>query len=372
MNRDGSAREAASESEFLRAEAVTKRYGPVVALEDVDLAIGEGEFLTLLGPSGSGKTTFLMTLAGFVEPTSGRLFERGVEITDRPAEARRYGMVFQGYALFPHMSVARNVGFPLGVLGVERRERDRRVEDILATVGLEALARRKPHQLSGGQQQRVALARALVSEPSVLLLDEPLSALDKNMREQMQGEIRRLHRAAGATFVFVTHDQNEALSLSDRVAIFDHGRLQQVGTPQDIYERPANRFVAEFVGRINLLPLQDGRVAGGCLTGTFEDATLVVPCANGASRGAFAAIRPEHMSLMHEAPQDDRNAIEATVRERVYGGAHATYELITRSGHQITLDAPAADASSATSRGAPGETVWVAWARQTGFALEDA
>ena len=350
----------------LRAVGIGKRYGPIVALDDVSLDVGAGEFVTLLGPSGSGKTTFLMCLAGFVEPSAGRLYEGEADITDRPAETRRYGMVFQGYALFPHMSVAGNVAFPLKVAGVAGAERRRRVGEMLETVGLATLASRRPSALSGGQQQRVALARALVSRPKVLLLDEPLSALDKNLREQMQDEIRHLHRTTGATFVFVTHDQTEALSLSSRVAIFDHGRLQQVGAPAAIYEAPANRFVATFLGRINLIPVADPALADGRLTGRFEDAVLCAPAAADAPGASVIAVRPERMTLSDAAPGDDVNAIRATVQGRVYGGSHTLVELTSASGLSLSLDVPSVlDQGTAN----PGDAVWVTWPKSAGFAL---
>ncbi|MGH7069757.1 MAG: ABC transporter ATP-binding protein, partial [Acetobacteraceae bacterium] len=217
-------------------DGICKRYGAASALSNISLRIYEGEFLTLLGPSGSGKTTLLMTLAGFVEPDRGRIAERGVDITRRPAEQRNYGVVFQGYALFPHMSVEQNVSFPLRVRKLPKDRRDDLVRSILGTVGLQAHRHKRPGQLSGGQQQRVALARALVYCPEVLLLDEPLSALDKNLREQMQGEIKRLHQETGTTFVFVTHDQTEALALSTRIGIIDAGTILQIGKPVDVYE----------------------------------------------------------------------------------------------------------------------------------------
>ena len=243
----------------------------VSALNDLSLDIGRGEFLTLLGPSGSGKTTFLMILAGFMQPSDGRLISDGVDITDRPAEQRSSGMVFQGYALFPHMSVEANIAFPLQVRKQPADEIRQRVAEMIERVGLQGHENKRPAQLSGGQQQRVALARALVFEPGVLLLDEPFSALDKSLRGQMQDEVKRLHQETGTTFVFVTHDQSEALALSSRVAIFNHGELLQVGTPQEVYERPANRFVAEFLGEINMLPLKDVRQDDGGATGLCED-----------------------------------------------------------------------------------------------------
>jgi putative spermidine/putrescine transport system ATP-binding protein len=259
---------------LLRAIDIEKRYGATAALDGVSLDIEDGEFLTLLGPSGSGKTTFLMILAGFVAPTRGRLEEDGADVTERPPEQRQYGMVFQGYALFPHMTVEDNIGFPLRTRGVGAGERRRRVREIVEIVGLTEHLKKRPSQLSGGQQQRVALARALVYSPKVMLLDEPLSALDKNLREQMQVELRRLHTETGTTFVFVTHDQSEALALSSRVAIFDQGRLHQVGTPHTVYEQPSNRFVAEFLGQINLFAIEAPESTGNVVRGRFEDTEL--------------------------------------------------------------------------------------------------
>ncbi|MEQ9609376.1 MAG: ABC transporter ATP-binding protein [Kiloniellaceae bacterium] len=354
---------------FLRAVEITKSYGALHALDRVSLDVARGEFLTLLGPSGSGKTTFLMCLAGFVEATAGRLEEAGVDITQRPAEARRYGMVFQGYALFPHMSVAENVAFPLRVAGMGRGARGARVAEMLETVGLAPLGNRRPHQLSGGQQQRVALARALISHPPVLLLDEPLSALDKNLREQMQEEIKSLHRKIGSTFVFVTHDQTEALSMSSRVAIFNHGRVQQVGTPEEVYEHPANRFVAEFLGRINLIPLEQAAVADCRLTGRFEGQELTAPAPEGRLDAPAIAVRPEYMRLAAGPPRQGENGLRAQLRARVYGGAQSVLQLTTASGVEITLDVPSQGEAPSM---ACGETVWVTWPRDRGFALSGA
>jgi putative spermidine/putrescine transport system ATP-binding protein len=235
----------------LDVERISKSYGTTIALDDVSLRIGRGQFVTLLGPSGSGKTTLLMVIAGFVPPDTGRLLLDGRSIEHLPPEKREFGMVFQGYALFPHLSVAENIAFPLRVRKVARSELQKRVKEALELVQLGPLANRMPKQLSGGQQQRVALARALVFRPSLLLLDEPLSALDKNLRVSMQEELKNLHERLGLTFVYVTHDQQEALSLSDEVAILHRGRLMQVGTPTDLYERPQSRFVAGFLGRSN-------------------------------------------------------------------------------------------------------------------------
>ena len=233
---------------------VAKEYpGGVSAVRDVSLDIYEGEFLTLLGPSGSGKTTTLMLIAGFEELTSGRILVRGRSVADLPPEKRDVGMVFQNYALFPHMSVFDNVAFPLRMRRVGRDEVARRVRETLGTVHLQGFERRLPRQLSGGQQQRVALARALVYRPSLLLMDEPLAALDKKLREQMQTELKGIQRDLGVTTLYVTHDQQEALALSDRIAIMRNGRLVQAGVPIDLYDRPADRFTAEFLGEANVL-----------------------------------------------------------------------------------------------------------------------
>ena len=240
---------------------IVKRYGPVRACDGVSLDIATGEFLTLLGPSGSGKTTLLNVIAGFVAPDSGRVVLEGREITALPPERRDFGMVFQGYALFPHMTVAENVAFALRVRGINRAEIAQRVQQTLDLVQLSGLADRKPSMLSGGQQQRVALARALVFRPALLLLDEPLSALDKKLRAELQEELRALHRRVGLTFIAVTHDQEEALSMSDRVAILRDGRLVQIGAPEALYAAPRTRFVADFLGKANFLQTGAGTFA---------------------------------------------------------------------------------------------------------------
>ncbi|MBV8393703.1 MAG: ABC transporter ATP-binding protein, partial [Alphaproteobacteria bacterium] len=236
----------------LRVEEVGKRFGSVAALDGVSLTVRQGELLTILGPSGSGKTTLLKVVAGFETPDGGRVLVDGADMTRRPPAKRDIGMVFQHYALFPHLSVRRNVAFPLEMRNVARAEIDRRVSEALALVELAGYDERLPRQLSGGQQQRVALARAIVFNPRLLLLDEPFGALDRKLRETMQLEVRRLQRRLGLTTIFITHDQEEALVLSDRVAVMNHGRLEQVATTTEIYERPASDFVADFVGESNL------------------------------------------------------------------------------------------------------------------------
>jgi spermidine/putrescine transport system ATP-binding protein len=240
-------------------ENVSKAYGGQGAVNDVSLGIGEGEFFSLLGPSGCGKTTSLRMIAGFVEPDAGRVLLRGEDVTRVPPNKRPVNMVFQQYALFPHMSVYDNVAFGLSVKGVPRREHKERAEELLRVVSLEGLGKRRPRQLSGGQQQRVALARALVNRPAALLLDEPLGALDVKLRRQMQLELKRIQHELGTTFVYVTHDQEEALAMSDRIAVMNAGQVEQIGSPREIYENPASDFVADFVGTINVLSLPGGR-----------------------------------------------------------------------------------------------------------------
>lgn len=352
----------------LSAVGLGKAYGSFHALRDLNLTISAGEFVTLLGPSGSGKTTFLMSLAGFTDPTSGRIEEDGVDITHRPADKRNFGMVFQGYALFPHLSVADNVAFPLRVRKVASADIARRVEAMVARVGLAGHAHKRPQALSGGQQQRVALARALVFDPSVLLLDEPFSALDKGLREGLQAELKRVHRETGTTFVFVTHDQSEALALSDRIAIFDHGRLMQVGSPRDVYLRPSSRFVAEFLGRINLLPIADCAVSGGRASGRYGEAMLSAPIAADARAGdhLVLAVRPEHLRVGEPGPGDNRLA--GVIADKVYNGAETNLQVELPGGQRLVLSAP----DNSAAAGLPlGAEVVVCWPIDGGYILAD-
>ncbi len=309
-------------------ERLKVAYGPVTAVNDVSLDIAPGEFLALLGPSGSGKTTILMTLAGFEHPSAGRILIGSDDVTTRPTNQRNIGMVFQRYSLFPHMSVRDNVAFPLKMRGVAKAERARLAEAALAKVRLAEFAGRMPAQLSGGQQQRVALARAIVYEPRVLLMDEPLSALDKNLREEMQLEILRLKEQLGITVVFVTHDQQEALTMADRVAVLSNGQLQQLGSPRDLYEAPANRFVAGFVGEMNFLEVGVLRSSGdGAAVRLPGGAEAVLPQGQiaGSPSGAQAvlAVRPERL-----VPVAD-GGVPVAVEQVVYSGA--TVLLVARS-----------------------------------------
>jgi len=279
-----------------------KSYGDVVAVESVDLHVREGEFFTLLGPSGSGKTTTLRMIAGFEQPDAGTIRIDGEDVTHRPPYARDVNTVFQDYALFPHMTVAENVGYGLKVKGVKRAERTRQVADVLGMVRLEGYGGRKPIQLSGGQRQRVALARAIVNRPKVLLLDEPLGALDLKLRQEMQLFLKGLQHDLGMTFLYVTHDQEEALTMSTRIAVFDRGRIEQVGTPGEVYERPATEFVAGFVGTSNILERD----------------------------GGLLCLRPERIAFSGDG-------VAATVSDVVFVGAFTRYAVTTERGEQLTV-----------------------------------
>ena len=308
----------------LALQGLTKCYGSFTAVADVSLRVERGEFLTLLGPSGSGKTTILMCIAGFVAPTAGAILLDGKDITPLPPERRDFGMVFQGYALFPHMTVAENVAFPLRVRKLSAADREAKVRAALDLVQLQGFAERLPRQLSGGQQQRVALARALVFDPALLLLDEPLSALDKKLRAELQEELKALHRRIGRTFVNVTHDQEEALSLSDRVAILNHGKLIQEGAPAHLYEQPRTRFVADFLGKSNFLQGEVREsVPGGFVIGA--GATRIVQAVAENHRPAqgsrvLLSLRPEKITLMAEQDEAD-NVVEGRIAAWSYLGA---------------------------------------------------
>ena len=314
----------------ISARNVVKAFGQgnaaVRALDDVSLDIRKGEFFTLLGPSGCGKTTLLRLIAGFEMPTEGTILLDGADITTLPPNRRPVNTVFQSYALFPHLTVAQNVAFGLQMLGRPAAEVKATTERMLALVKLEAMAGRKTSQLSGGQQQRVALARALAPQPKVLLLDEPLSALDLKLRKEMQVELKRLQTETGITFVFVTHDQEEALTMSDRIGVMSHGKLQQVGAPRDIYTRPVNRFVASFIGETNFL---SGVTEGaGVRLGTGA----VVPVDSPRGGTVTLAVRPEHVRIV--AP-GEAGAIAATVTGSVYFGTDMNYQLALADGTEI-------------------------------------
>jgi spermidine/putrescine transport system ATP-binding protein len=315
----------------------TKRYGEAVALDHVSLEIGQGEFFCLLGPSGCGKTTTLNLIGGFVPLTSGELRIEGVPVGDLPPHKRNVNTVFQSYALFPHMTVAGNVAFGLRMEGLPPAEVTTRIDQYLELVGLAGFGDRLPSQLSGGQQQRVALARALAKRPAVLLLDEPLGALDLKLRKQMQTELARIHRQVGTTFVFVTHDQEEALSMATRVAIMANGRVAQVGSPREIYERPVDRFVADFVGETNFL---DGRVRASDPRPVFEPAGggVAIAAPGGAAAGpATLMIRPEylHVDAAGAAPPDA--GLEGHVVNVAFLGAYSRVSIATTAGELVAV-----------------------------------
>ncbi|MFB9224462.1 ABC transporter ATP-binding protein [Paracoccus cavernae] len=305
-------------------DRVQKSYdGQSLVVKDLNLTIGKGEFLTMLGPSGSGKTTCLMMLAGFETATSGEIRLDGKNINDVPPHKRGIGMVFQNYALFPHMTIGENLAFPLEVRALGKSEREEKISRALDMVQMGQFRNRRPSQLSGGQQQRIALARALVFDPKLVLMDEPLGALDKQLREHMQFEIKALHDRLGITVVYVTHDQGEALTMSDRVAVFNDGRIQQLAPPAELYERPHNSFVAGFIGENNKLPgrierLENGKALVRLATGELIDATAVNIREKG--QETLVSIRPERVEFKPEMMPRDAHRISATVRDVVYMG----------------------------------------------------
>jgi len=327
----------------VRFSDVALHYGDARALDGVDLEIADGEFFGILGPSGSGKTSCLRLIAGFERPTRGSIELHAVAAENLPPYERDVNTVFQDYALFPHMSVEQNVAYGLMVKGVSRAERSRRAREMLEKVRLEGFEKRRPSELSGGQRQRVALARALVNQPSVLLLDEPLGALDLKLRQEMQVELRALQRAIGITFIFVTHDQGEALSMSDRLAVFRAGRIEQVGAPREIYERPATRFVAEFVGDSNIIELD------------------AVPGALG--RPGLFSVRPEKIRLLASRPASEPDLLGAAgrVSDVQFHGAIVRTVVVLEDGRSMTATTdPGATATDARDLEV-GRSVWMAW-----------
>lgn len=346
----------------LRIEQLCKRFGDFVAVADVDLHVRRGEFLTLLGPSGSGKTTLLMMIAGFLEPSSGDLRLDGRSIRALAPEKREFGMVFQGYALFPHMTVSQNIAYPLEVRKRPRDEIRRRVSEMLALVQLESFADRLPRHLSGGQQQRVALARAVSFGPHILLLDEPLGALDKKLRGEMQVELKHLHEKLGTTFVYVTHDQEEALSMSDRVVIMDQGATVQVGSPSVLYERPSTTFAASFLGKSNFLHGKVTERSNGLaryeMAGTMytqDDAgTRLEPGSE-----ITLALRPEKIAVVASGEDCDKpNRLAGQVSDVTYLGSTLTVSVTTAGAGALTADIKAWGNTLAL---APGQDVFLEW-----------
>jgi spermidine/putrescine ABC transporter ATP-binding subunit len=368
-------RPAAGERPALVLRALTKHFGSAVAVDGIDLDVRPGEFLTLLGPSGSGKTTTLRMVAGFMAPTSGSIEIDGSDMTRVPPHRRDVGMVFQNYALFPHMTAAENVAFPLRMRRRPGAEIKKRVGEALDLVKLGSFGDRYPRQLSGGQQQRIALARAVVFEPRLLLMDEPLGALDRKLRESLQLEIIRVSRELGATVLYVTHDQEEALVMSDRIAIFSMGRIEQLGSGADLYDRPASLFVADFIGESNILRGRyevDGG-AGGWMT---RDETRWRVGAASAGRsdvasGAAAAlvVRPERMRVLADgATPDGLNTADATVDEVLYLGPDIKYQLALPWGQRISIREPRELDARELER---GERVRIGWKVEDGLLVAD-
>ena len=322
-------------------EGVNKRFGAHQAVRDVTIAIGDGEFFSLLGPSGCGKTTTLRMIAGFEAPDEGRIVLQGEDVTSVPANRRPLNMVFQQYALFPHMSIYDNVAFGLKVKRVPRAEHRDRVLEMLRVVALEGFETRRPRQLSGGQQQRVALARALVNRPAALLLDEPLGALDVKLRKQMQLELKRIQHELGTTFVYVTHDQEEALAMSDRIAVMNAGRVEQIGGPREIYEHPQSAFVADFIGSLNAIDFTASEIVGGYAVMRLADGGRVVVPVDGpahAGESFRVAVRPARVQVARPgaATADTGSRLAGTIAEVVYLGMYTQLHVDTDAGRVVS------------------------------------
>jgi spermidine/putrescine transport system ATP-binding protein len=355
----------------IRIDGVTKVFGRQTAVDDVSFDIPGGEFFSMLGPSGCGKTTTLRMIAGFEEPTSGRIILEGHDVSYVPPAKRNVNMVFQAYGLFPHMTVRENVAFGLKVKKVPKTQIGERVEEALRTVRMDALADRRPAHLSGGQQQRVALARALVNRPAALLLDEPPGALDLKLRKEMQLELKRIHATTKTTFVYVTHDQEEALTMSQRIAVMKDGVVQQVATPRELYERPANAFVAGFIGTSNVLSVQPGDVRDGVAVMDLGDGDRVCLFGAGAGTGPVKIIvRPERMRVWGEPEGERISRVRGTIAEVVYLGSMTQLIIDLKTGERVTVHELNDDLKGALPQ--IGDPVVVQWAAESSFVIDDA
>jgi spermidine/putrescine ABC transporter ATP-binding subunit len=340
-------------------ESLTKRFGDVLAVDNISLEVKRGEFITLLGPSGSGKTTTMMMIAGFQMPTAGKIFIDDEMVVYKPPFKRNVGMVFQNYALFPHMTVFDNIAFPLRMRKVKEKRISDQVGESLALVKLAELGMRYPRQLSGGQQQRVALARALVFNPPVLLMDEPLGALDKKLREHMQLEIKSLHKSVGISVIYVTHDQTEALTMSDRIAVMNLGHVEQIGTPEELYEKPRNKFVADFVGETNFISAEVEGEKGGKLELITAKGMRILAAKQlmSANKEVNLAIRPERV-IFAESLQGNVNTYEGIVEEAIYIGDNLKYRVLIEDKELIVVTQKNDPGSERHRR---GDKVFVSW-----------
>lgn len=362
----------ATDDNGLRLERLSKNFGEFIAVEDVNLHIRRGEFLTILGPSGSGKTTLLMIIAGFLEATTGDIQFDGLSIMSLRPEKRNFGMVFQGYALFPHMTVRQNIAYPLEVRKVEREKILTRVEEMLELVQLATFGDRLPRQLSGGQQQRVALARALIFDPLVLLLDEPLGALDKKLRSDVQTQLKHLHRKVGKTFVYVTHDQEEALSMSDRVVILNHGRVIQVGSPQELYERPSTVFASRFIGKSNILRGVVNKVNGNevvyAIAGIYFQ-QLVLNENFSINDEIILALRPEKIKIVSsKVGSNEINILVGRIIDVTYFGSKISVNVETNSVGEFIVEVQAWNNKETLEE---GQEISLTWSPDAAITVKD-
>lgn len=361
----------ATEKEWLEISNLNKTYGDFVAVKDIQLSIKNGEFISFLGASGSGKSTTLLSIAGFLEPTSGEILLSKKSIIDKPPHKRNIGMVFQQYSLFPHMSIFENIAFPLKMRKLPKSEIKTKVTNILELVELGEFSDRKPSQLSGGQQQRVALARALVFEPKIILMDEPLAALDKQLRETMQMEIRQIHEKLGLTVIYVTHDQEEALKMSDRIAVFNNGSIEQVGTPTELYDRPTSQYVAQFLGDSNVFHGEISLVNDGFVTMVDKEGNHLRTATDlNFNKGdhVIVMVRPEKVDIQKDINSErSTNILKAKIKESIYLGESYKYNVITSSGETFLVKKQINNIDEQQFKN--GDVVYITWEDENAVVL---